>query len=504
MRRRWGVIALIVPLFGTSCALVEPTPRDPNSAQEVMDGKDVTLTLPGVTITIPGAAAPEGVTAKAVVASGPAAPEGTLAMSSGVEITLDGRQPTASLTVTFDVDPTLLASSPELRETMAVRSTQGGQPVVLTGRYDDATHRFTVQTPHLSWFQVWGFDLGSIVEEARDAVMTGLGLEHPEPDCTGDPVTVQGATVSAVSPPVAWVCVAAEGDDAVVTIHPNSAIPYRVTSAQAKEIVTDPASANVMDATMIAVARQLLLLDAASGAVSSTSTARVLYAGAPHDASIVLDQYPALLLLSILARTTETISEVTGRGVALTALVDGVDCLGDVMTVAPPGAALDGERIGAFVRAFFGCVGTVGGDTLSAAGKVILSVAAAAPAFLVSSLLGIVNELTGEANATVAVEVVWPKASASRCSLESLGEGYVREMGSMGESDGFGSAPEVVACDGTWAIFSSGGLGDTWSMMHWVDRGWSRAFGFPSGTCRAEMVTAGATDEVLDAVNWSC
>ena len=50
MRRRWGVIALIVALFGTSCALVEPTPRDPNSAQEVMDGKDVTLTLPGVTI----------------------------------------------------------------------------------------------------------------------------------------------------------------------------------------------------------------------------------------------------------------------------------------------------------------------------------------------------------------------------------------------------------------------------------------------------------------------
>jgi hypothetical protein len=248
-------------------------------------------------------------------------------------------------------------------------------------------------------------DLGAIVDGARDAVMQGLGLEYPAPDCTDEPATVQGATVSAVSPAMAWVCVAAEGNDTAVTIHPNSVIPYVVTSSEATDIRTNPRGVNLLDATMIALARQLRLLDAAKGAASPSTTAVVTYAGAPDDASILLSQYPALLLMTILARVTETILEVTGKGKAFTELLDGLDCLADVASVAPPGATLDGEMVGALVRAFFGCVGTMAGDTLSAMGKVVIGIAAAAPAFIVGSLLGIINEVTGQDRATVTLDV---------------------------------------------------------------------------------------------------
>jgi hypothetical protein len=117
-----------------------------------MDGKDVTLTLPGVSVSVPGISAPLGTEVRAALADGRPAPAGVVEASAGVEITMGGQQPSAPLTLTFDVDQSLLASSPTLQQTLAVQSVSGGAEEVLSGGYDEAAHRYTVQTPHLSWF----------------------------------------------------------------------------------------------------------------------------------------------------------------------------------------------------------------------------------------------------------------------------------------------------------------------------------------------------------------
>ncbi len=107
-------------------------------------------------------------------------------------------------------------------------------------------------------------------------------------------------------------------------------------------------------------------------------------------------------------------------------------------------------------------------------------------------------ELTNAVTAWVSEDIKSRPGLATSCAVESISEGYLIKFGRLP------GAPSVVACDGSWAVFSSGAAGDSWSMMHVIDDTWTWEFGFPTSICRDEVAAAGASAAVLEAVNWSC
>lgn len=87
--------------------------------------------------------------------------------------------------------------------------------------------------------------------------------------------------------------------------------------------------------------------------------------------------------------------------------------------------------------------------------------------------------------------------TAPRCAVDSVSASL-----DSGEVDP--ARARVVACDGSWAVLDAGGLGDSWSMWRWEGERWVRLFGFPTATCRDELLSQGASPAVLDVVQWGC
>lgn len=64
--------------------------------------------------------------------------------------------------------------------------------------------------------------------------------------------------------------------------------------------------------------------------------------------------------------------------------------------------------------------------------------------------------------------------------------------------------PELVRCDGSWAIFQTGWLPQHWTMVRWTGATWDTAFGFPTSTCRADFLAMGGSPAIAEIPRWNC
>lgn len=404
-----------------------------------------TLTLRGVEVILPEGVAPAGtqIVLRREAQTGTTA--AAVAVSEALTIELgDGLQPARPLTLIFTVDADKIPATEGSAERMVVRSTSAGEVRLHRGTYNAASRRYTVEVDHLSNFQLFSLDMGKVFEEVRTGVMQGLGLEYPKPGCVDQKAKVDDTTYGLNQPPQTWVCVSEEGGKLVLRAHPNSAIPFLVTTkGGAPRVSTMPTDVKLATSSLVALAQVLGLVGDKEAAVMPGTTAELRFTGAPDAVTLTFEQYPVLLLMSILATTLDTMATALGVTFALKDSLDGLQCLSDAAEIAGRGARLNGEAAGGVTRAFFDCIGPMMGDALGVKGAIIVAIAGATPGFLIASALGVINELTGLDQAKVILDVT-PPARTTVLAVDPLdSSGDVRPAFTV---DSFSQAGWSVDC----------------------------------------------------------
>lgn len=390
------VLAMVVLvgmiIVGTGCT--PSVQRAPNLVTVAADGGEVSVD--GVTVTVPPGSAPNGsklsldLVDEAMPHTGPTT--GVHAVSrQGIEIELDAgsTQPTKPIRLTQTLDPAAAVRSDgkvvDDSFLLIIRSADGRLDAV-EADWDEKASRVSALLPHLSvgWFAQ--LDVGKLMSEVRQSILQSLNLEYPEPACVGDSVSLPGGTYSAVQPSQAWVCLRRSDDGLLVRVEPNSALPFKIR--------TRPASRGWQTAE---VAAGSALLAALLGRSEDRYTAAGVgaefqFTGSPT-VRMEFRQDPPIQLVQILVKVVEV---VVGPIKALKKLGE-LECFGGVLSAA--GSASAASQVAATVKAFFPCVASAIDLTPPAA--IILAILGSGPQLLVSSVVGILNELAGTAHFAV-------------------------------------------------------------------------------------------------------
>lgn len=438
------MVVSVVVAVGVMLTLGCTAPPDPDRLVSRVQAGGSTLRLGGVEVVLPPGVAPIGT--QVVLRRERQAGTGAAAvpLSEGITIELGDRlQPSVPLTIAFTVAADQIPASDGSSERLVVRSTSAGEVRLHTGSYDAASGKYVVEVDHLSNFQLYGLDLGKVLEEVRTAVLQGIGLEYPRPSCADEKAKIGDATYSVVQPPQTWVCLVSEGGDLLVRAYPNSAIPFLVSSSSKPRIRTTPTDVKIATSALVAIAGALGFIGEREAAVLPGTTAELRFKGSPDAVTLTFDQFPALLLMSILATTLDTVAATFGITFVLKDSLDGLQCLADAADVAQRGARLNGETAAGVAKAFFDCVGPMMGKALGAKGAVIIAILGSAPGFLVGSLLGLINEFTGLDRAKVALDVTRP-ARTTVLRLDPLTP--VGDLGSGFKLDTSNRTGEPVDC----------------------------------------------------------
>jgi hypothetical protein len=156
---------------------------------------------------------------------------------SAVSVALPGTaQPSSPVTLNFSFEgkgPLTLREN----EAPAVLTVADGstEPEVLASTWDARTQTLTASTDHLSTFFPAIIDFNTLTRQFGDAVDGLLGLHDEEPDCIGEPLTVD-ATTYTLDPetvPAAFPCVSMAGDKISVDLASNSPNAWLVRSSPA-------------------------------------------------------------------------------------------------------------------------------------------------------------------------------------------------------------------------------------------------------------------------------
>lgn len=417
MSRLVVVVVCSMTMILSSCSVLLPS--DPSTWRGSVGGGEVSVEVGPVTIVFPAEVAPSGTRATVRVAPAPEpSADRVTALSDVVSMALEGgQQPQAPVTLTLPVQaPEVSAERLAQQYWMFVSATdEDGSESLTSGTFDGASRTYTVSVDHFTDFRVLGIDLGAVLAEVRTSVMQGLGLEFPAPECVGKQARVNTTKYDIVSTAATHLCVADKNGNLVVSAYPGTAMPYRISTQPRVNGTTQATEVGVGIAGIIAFARVLGFIgDHRYAAAFPGGEAHYEFEGSPSVVTIELEQYPALLLMAILAETLDTL------GITSVEALDGLQCLSDLgQTNQALQERLDGESVGAFVRAFFSCAATA--SEMSPWGKFLLAAVGAAPAFLVTSIVGIVNEFTSASHYRVELTVRQERPAVTI----TLGEGGV-------------------------------------------------------------------------------
>lgn len=450
MRTRILIIMVtVLSLVVSACSLPDSLGRTEWSGRVGEEAQRVEVA--GAVVTFPQGVAPAGTTATVKVTSAAEdAPPNAAVLSSAIEITLGGDlQPSAPVQVMIHLNenapsPTTIAEEYWL---FGSATSSDGTEAFVTGAYDQGTNTFTFAADHFTSFRVLGVDVGRVMGEVHTAIMQGLGLELPAPECRDNSVEVAGSKYEVVSYPEAHLCLGNEDGNLVVTAYPALGMPYVVTSTPRGAATSRATEVNIGTAGIIAFAEALGLtgLDGAAGLFPGARASFTLD-GAPAAVRLDFHQEPGLLLMMILARTLDVF------GVTTVEVLQNLQCLADVVESSSAlHGGLSGEAVGSFAKAFFNCAESVA--DLTPWGKFLLTVVGTAPALLVTAVIGMVNELTGQGSRSVDLLVTPPTRPSNHSLLNSPLPGDVCWSG----EGGWLSEEPIQLVDGSGAAYQADG-----------------------------------------------
>lgn len=394
------VFIAVVGLLLSACT--GTTPRDPNFWEGQVGQGEVRGQAGRAAVIFPDGVAPAGTRATVrVKQAGEQAYPRAVALSETIEVALDGGlQPAVPVTLVLPVQPNAVPAASLEKYLLFVSGVSAdGTERFATGTLDAAGGTFTVKVDHFSDFKLWAIDLGAVLDEVRTAIIQSIGLEHPAPGCVGKSATVEGTKYDVASLPGAHLCVEERNGSLVVSAHPAIAMPYRITSKPSVTGTTSATEATIGTAGLIALAGTLRLIGKGSqAAVFPGASASYTFKGAPRSVELDLEQYPVLLLMAILAKTADTLGLGTVEDLA------DLQCLADIGTMGKKlSSGIDGEGVATVTKSFFSCVDRMA--NLNPFHKFLVAALSAAPSFLVTAVLGIINEFTGQARQHVALTV---------------------------------------------------------------------------------------------------
>lgn len=215
-----------------SCALLDES--DGSTWRGRVGQGEVTARVGEAVVVFPEGVAPAGTGATVRLKPSSSAPSGTVSLSEVVEVSLDGgRQPSRPVTITVPVKADAVGAAEVAERYWLFVSSVGadGAESFASGVLDASGETFSVAVDHFSDFKVLGIDVGAVLDDVRTAIMQGIGLEYPSPDCVDKPATVDGTKYEVVSVPGAYLCVAASQGSVIVSAYPAIAMPYAVTTS---------------------------------------------------------------------------------------------------------------------------------------------------------------------------------------------------------------------------------------------------------------------------------
>lgn len=418
----------------TSCGFFGP--KDYSPSPDATEGKSgavvgeqgADLRVSGVRIVVPAGAAPTGTTVEAAfVDHQPIGLDNTnlVPLAQALKITLgEGLQPTKPLVVTIPVDPNLIVQDQfkDMKTTVAmmIQSEGSTTPDFVSGTWDPDSGAVTGEVPHLSWVWPVQLDIAPVVQKIRDTVLQSLGVEYPQPECVDKPLVLGDTTYYATSTSQAWVCVGAPRDVLTIGVYPNSAIPFLVSTDPSSEagVHTDISPSTALS---VAVGGALRFIDEGQMIVMPGTEAIFTAAEDPQAMTVHFEQYPAMLLLSILTKTLDVANGKLERSADLQKLA-AAGCFESVLDSTDSARIFTPEvAISGVVKSFYSCVGTV--LDLSLPAQIVLAILSSGPQLLVASLIGAVNELTDNGNFTSTINAVKksvPKVSDGLTKFQTI------------------------------------------------------------------------------------
>ena len=401
-------------LLLSGCSLFDSKPSP--KASDVVGDNGVDLTVAGVHIVVPPGSVPTGTKVQASFEDQRPTgidPEVIKTLTQAFKIRLgDGAQPSKPITVTVPVDKDQLLAEQQADApttvAMMVQSEGAAKPDLIQGTWDPAAGTVSAQVPHLSWVWPVQLNLSAVMKTVHDFVMQSLNVEYPRPDCADKPVTIGATSYSPVSPAQAWLCVGESNGSLVVTASPNSPIPFLTTTAPTAG-AGNKTEVSLATAFAVAVADNSGLAEKHQAIMMPGAAAEYTFDGTPaSDVRVGFKQFPVMLLVSILAKVVDVALGAFADSKALQAVAKA-ECMQNVVDTSQAGTAVSVEAAVGVVKSFFACVGTI--VKLSPPAQVLMAILTAGPQFLVTSALGIVNELTGASifEATIfAVKIAGP------------------------------------------------------------------------------------------------
>lgn len=448
------VIAMMLVLVAAGCTSGSggSSENGDEPRGEVLQHADLTVRVGEATITVPAGAAPAGTVVTATVGERRSPKEvggvrGLIQLADPITVRLgDGLQPQEPLRVEIPVRADALAKPNREAVALALRGENGDIDLV-RARFEPETGSVVGTVPHLSDIWPISFDLEALIGSVRDGVLQALGLESPRPTCEGRAASVSGRTYTAVSPAQAWICTKQVNGQLRVTAYPNSAIPFLVTSSRATSGAMTRTDVSLSNALVATVARHTGLSGDDQSFSIPGGQAHFDYAVAPDTFRLEFKQYPAMLLLSILGEVLDV--AIGGLDVKALEAMGKLECMQAVVEAGTePGAMLSAERAAAVYRAFFPCVEPLLGR-LSPAQRILLAIVSAGPQFLVASVLGILNEFTGQGRFAATIEATAPAPSCWDAVQTSGVDGLAELIIEAVNSHDLDSVAECTAPAGT-------------------------------------------------------
>lgn len=315
-------------------------------------------------------------------------PSVTLALNDGK------KQPKGAITVRLKVDKNKV---PKNVSGFAVATQRKGAstPELLLGRYNSKTGFVTVTTDHLSPFKLYGFDLGDFIKGIGDRLTNAWGVNFPSPECELSGATSIASYSMSVHAGVVP-CVTVKNDKAQFVIHSVSSNPFRLTGTPDARGLEDT-GVSAKSVVQVVLARALRLNKNVSTLLPGGTVAFDIDDSNPlKKVSFVQD--PSVTLLGVLFEVAD-VSGILDKIKAVENTKDGLNALNCFGDLVKPLDRDFGSQVDTVVRGFLSCVGPF-------AGGVVWSLVTVAPGVLISLVLGLVNELTGNGEFTLSVKAI--------------------------------------------------------------------------------------------------
>ena len=433
--------ALVVVMVTFSVLLVGCTEPASEHLDPAPSPERLHVTQSGVTVSANAGAVPPGTDVSIVRQRTPNPVEraevpGLAALAPAAEITLDGgnTQPQDPLTVAIAVPRDRVGGRGPIG---VILQSEGGKPEFVPGHYDKRSSKVVVEVSHLSWVWPVQLDVSKLVDEAMTFILQSTGLETERPDCADDEPTIEGNTYSVIQPAQAWLCLAAEGSDLQVDVFANSPVPFQINSTPrpaSSQPITDLGDESTVGAALV---RSLGLVKTHEGLIGPGVNTRFTYDGA-EATTLDFRSSPPLLLVQIVIATLQPIldaKKIETLGKA--------KCFHDLVETAQH-SRWNASTAASLTAAVMSCAGEV--VELTPVGAVILALVSAAPQLFAGSVLGVIEEFTGEGSFRAVIDQQEARAGVPAGFLGSWyvhgGQLLIRANGTA-RSEGHSSCPSA-------------------------------------------------------------